>query len=431
VRGAAAVGKELEVVMSWVITVFRQRRGLSRGGRHRLRPRGLAAVIAVLALVAAACGSSSTSTTSSSAKPIPAGPINLGALLTLNGPFAAIGLAQQSGLQVMVSRLNSSGGIAGHQINLIALNDQGDPATAVSQANKLVSSNVAAVIYAGTAATNQQTIPVFMKSRVPVVMLEPEDQWANGNVYPYFFDNYPLNKPTFQFMAKFAKNQLHLGKLGIISDGTAFADSLIADLKPAASSIGLTTTGPVTYSPTAVDVTTQVRQLQASGADGVALLAEGGLGQVYNAFHQIGWSPPIVTTAAAYLVGYSSLGSLAPTTYSNCSISLQSGEQLPSSVTDLMQSVTSKIGVTPTDTAVPIYNDDLLIVKSAIESTHTLDPNAIKQNIESMQNRSFTWPKYAYTFSATNHDGWPPSEIHMCKMTPLGPFDFPLIAPGG
>ncbi|HLG92308.1 MAG TPA: ABC transporter substrate-binding protein [Acidimicrobiales bacterium] len=392
----------------------------------------LAAAVSVLALVGAACGSSSTPAASSSGHPaIPPGPITFGALLTLNGPFAPIGLAQQTNYQVMVSILNQHGGIAGHQVKLEIVNDQGDPATAVAGAQKLINDHVAAVVYAGTAATNQQTIPVFMKAKMPVVMLEPEDQWADGLRYPYFFDNYPLNRPTMQFMARFAKGQLHVSNIGIISDGSSFADGLQADFGPAASAIGLRTSGPVTYSPTAVDVTTQLRQLKAAGADGLALFAEGGLGQVYDGLRAIGWSPPIVTTAAAYIVGYSSLGSLAATTYSNCSVALQPGQEPDAPSTALLQAVSAKTGVNPNLTAAIIYNDDLLILKYAIEKTRTLDPDAIKSAIEGIKSMSFTSPQYRYTFSVTNHDGWPYSEIHMCKMAPLGKFDFPIIAPGG
>jgi branched-chain amino acid transport system substrate-binding protein len=175
------------------------------------RTKAAFAAIVVLALALAGCGSSSKSGGSSSggsAPAIPTGDIKIGALVTLNGPLAAIGTGQKVNDQALVTSLNQAGGIAGHQVQLILLNDQGDPATAVSAAQQLVSDHVAGVVYAGTSATVTQTVPVFMKSKVPVVMLDPLDQWADGSKYPYFFDNYPLNQPTTDKMATFAVKTL-------------------------------------------------------------------------------------------------------------------------------------------------------------------------------------------------------------------------------
>lgn len=399
-----------------------------RGNR---RWRVLKGAALCIALVFSTTGAvlASAGTAGASYPAIPKGPISLGALLTLSGPEAQIGLAQEANYKIMVDRINKKGGIDGHKINLIIINDQGDPATAVSGAEKLINDHVAGVVYAGTAATNQQTIPVFTKAKVPIVMLEPEDKWSNGKKYPYFFDNYPLNSPTMKYMVGFAKHNLHIKKLGILTDGDTFAQSLLPDMLHQAREQHLPVK-VVTFSPTAVDDTTQVREVKASGADGVALLASQGLGQIYDAMHSVGWSPPIVTTAVAYFVGYSSLGSLAHTTYSNCAVALKKGQQPDAGSVALLKAVTAKTGPTPNDTSMIIYNDDFLIFKAAIKKYHSTDPHAIAKAIANMKNVHFTSPEYHYTFSSTNHDGWPYNNIHMCVLKPTGPYDFPIISNG-
>ncbi len=382
------------------------------------------ALVVALITLAACGGGGKTKATSG----IPSGPIKIGALLTLNGPLAAIGTAQKANDEVLVQLLNGKGGIAGHQVQLITLNDQGDPATAVSGAQQLVSQHVAGVIYAGTSATVTQTVPVFMKAKVPVVMLDPLDQWDNGKAYPYFFDNYPLNQPTTNVMVSFARDTLHVTKLGVIGDGSTFADTLTSDLKTSASKGGAQITSTVSYQPAAADVSTQVRQVQSSGAGAVVLLAAAGMGHVYDAMRTIGWTPPIITTAASFFSGYSSLGNLGATSYSNCAIALPKGEQPDAGTTAVLEPTTAKTGVNPSVGQLVLTNDDLLIFKTAIEQTHSLDPAKIKSAIEGFKNRSFTSPAFRYTFSATHHGGWPESEIHICNMAPLGPFDLPYIA---
>ena len=390
------------------------------------------AAVCALGLGLAACGSSSKSSSNSSssgsAAAIPSGPIKIGALLTLNGPLAAIGTAQKANDAALVDALNQEGGIAGHQIQLISINDQGDPATAVSAAQQLVSDHVAGVVYAGTAATVTQTVPVFMKAKVPVVMLDPLDQWDNGAKWPYFFDNYPLNQPTTDKMADFAAKTLKQTKLGVLTDGSSFGDTLLTDLKKSAGPAGETITDTETYQPTAADVTTQVRKLQQSGAGTMVLFAAAGMGHVYDAMRTVGWKPPIITTAASFFDGYTSLGDLGKTSYSNCAVALEPGAQPDAGMTKVLNTVTAKTGVNPSVGQVVLTNDDFLILKSAIEQNKSLDPDKIKSTIESYSNKSFTTPTIAYTWTAEHHGGWPNSQMRMCNMTPLGKYDLPFIA---
>ena len=387
---------------------------------------GAAFGLATLTLAAAlAVGGAQGASASSSS--IPSGPIKLGALLTMSGPFAAYGTAQELSDNIEVADLNAAGGIDGHKVQLVVKNDGGDPTTAVQQAEALVHSGVDGIVYAGTAATEFQTIPVFMKAKMPVVMLDPDDHWDNGKAYPYMFDDYPENKPTLKYMASFAK-EAGITKLAIIDDSSTFATTLEADFNPAAKAIGLPITTSVSYSPTSVDVTTQVRQLKASGANGVAVFAEGGLQYVWTAMKEIGWSPKIVTTAAAYSVGFSALGTLAANAYANCGVALEPGQTSIPGQTKLMNQVESKTIVSP-GTSTPLNgNDVFLIFKKAIQTAHSVNGTAIRNAIEQIHNESFTSPEYKYTFTTTQHDGWPASKISMCSLAKFGPGDLPIIA---
>jgi branched-chain amino acid transport system substrate-binding protein len=379
----------------------------------------LACLLAVLP--AAACGSGGSAAASSG---IPKGSIKLGALLTLSGTYAAIGLSQQKTFTALVDRLNAAGGIAGRRIDLKIYNDEGDPTVAASQAIRLVSGHVAGVVYAGTSATKNQTIPVFMKKRVPVVMLEGDDQYADPTRYPYMFSNYPSEGYTGKRLAQHAA-QRGDKKVGMISDGLPFAKAMVAGFQKAASEEGITAIGPVTYSPTAVDVTAQMRQLKSQGATAIAVLSSSGLGHIYDALRTVGWTPHIYATAVAYTVGYDSLGNLANATVANCNAPLGKGEQLDPALTNLFKAVSAKSGVTPSTSTAVIINDDLLIFKAAIEHTKSIDPGKLRTYIEGLSDASFTSPKYTYTFSPQNHNGYPLKNLGICTMKPLGPYDYP------
>jgi len=384
-----------------------------------------AAVTAAVAMGGlAACGGSGDK---AGADGLPKGDIKIGALFTLSGPSAAIGGAQKAAFDVLVDRLNQSGGIAGHKVDFVAINDQGDPAVAVSGAKKLADDGVAAVVYAGTSAVSGQTIPVLMKAKVPIVSLDSNTTYADPSKYPYMFTTYPSDKQTMTNMVKAAQER-GTKKLGIISDGLPYGDNIATFLDAAAGDANLPVTKKITYSASAVDVTSQLRQLKADGADALAVLSTAGLDHIYDGLRTIGWTPTIFTTAVAYFVGYDSLGSLASTTYANCNVPLAKGATLDDGVQGVLKAVSAKTGVTPSTPTAIIFNDDLGLVKAAIEKDKSINPDKMRAALEGLSDFSYTSPTYKYSFSATSHAGFPDAEVGLCSLKPLGPFDYPYQA---
>jgi len=400
-----------------------------REGSHSALRFGAAAVAtAVVVLGLAACSSSSTSSTSSSLSKIPPGPIKLGALFALNGPDAAFGANEKAIETILVTQLNASGGISGHKVQLIALNDQGNPTDAVSTAEQLVSDHVAAVAYAGTGAVNSDTAPIFMKAKIPVVTYDPTDTWATGTKWPYLFDTYQLNVSAMKALVVFAEAKGYT-KVALLTDGSGFAKNLISDFKKEIKGTNIKVATSVTYPATAVSVSTQLTQAKSSGAQAIVLLAQGGLGAVYSGLSSMGWLPPILGTATAYFEAYTSLGSLASTTYANCGVAVRKGQSLDPASAKVVKAVIAKTGPQPDYASTIInVNDDLLVIKYAIEKDHSITPNAFAKTVESIHHKSFTSSNYLYTFSATNHDGWPASQSHMCYLSPLGEDGTPVIA---
>ncbi len=111
------------------------------------RPRAttlrLAAVTAASAAVTAACGISNASTTGGLAAGPSGTPITVGISEPLSGPaqaqgFAADGQACLKGYELWASDVNSHGGLLGHPVKLIVMNDQGWPASTIYDYNWLI-----------------------------------------------------------------------------------------------------------------------------------------------------------------------------------------------------------------------------------------------------------------------------------------------------
>ena len=86
------------------------------------------ATVTVLGLSAlAACSSSSNSSGTPISTSLPAGPITIGASLSLTGDFSADGQAFQKGYELWASDVNAHGGILGRQVKLTIINDASLP----------------------------------------------------------------------------------------------------------------------------------------------------------------------------------------------------------------------------------------------------------------------------------------------------------------
>ena len=77
-------------------------------------------LLAVGALLAgtAACGSSSSSKSTSS------GPVKIGVVAPLTGPFAPLGIGDKAAIEQEVARINADGGVLGRKLEVTVKDDR-------------------------------------------------------------------------------------------------------------------------------------------------------------------------------------------------------------------------------------------------------------------------------------------------------------------
>jgi branched-chain amino acid transport system substrate-binding protein len=383
----------------------------------------------------AACGSSSdtSSTTSGGGQPnyapIPAGNIKIGVIAPLTGPNAQSGQFLKAGYSLFIADINANGGFDGHQVDLVFGDDKADPATGASEARRLTQQeHVAAVLEPGTGETTFQILPVLTQAKTPTVAVLPENELDKPATYPYYFSVYPLNSDSAKEIVKYAKT-LGITKLGIARDTTGFGDSYEPALRSEALVQNLTITDTKSFAISATDVTTQLRQLKDGGADGLVILSVGAVvGHVYEALKALNWSPKTVGTYSLLYSGRTSLGALAANTFFSCGIGVADGATPDAGLDTLVQKSNTAFGKLPTNAGGIWSIDSIKILKAAVEKHHSIDPDAIKSAIESFKGVSYTSPNFTYTFSATEHAGWPRSEVKMCRLDKVGPDGIPVFA---
>jgi len=110
---------------------------------HRTRFLSLGAAAAATAMLAA-CSSSggpSASPSSSSSAAATKTPITIGASVSLTGDFSADGQAFKRGYQLWAADVNRAGGLLGHPVKLVFLDDKSDPTQGSTNVQQLISSD--------------------------------------------------------------------------------------------------------------------------------------------------------------------------------------------------------------------------------------------------------------------------------------------------
>jgi branched-chain amino acid transport system substrate-binding protein len=96
----------------------------------------------------------------------------VGAVLPLTGPAAFMGEAQQKALDMLVEKINHSGGVNQMPLKLITLDTKGKPASAFEAVNQLISRyGVVAIIGPSLTSTTHAVVGTVAKKKIPLVTL--------------------------------------------------------------------------------------------------------------------------------------------------------------------------------------------------------------------------------------------------------------------
>lgn len=267
------------------------------------RWRRLAAGLAVAAgMVATACGSSSSSSSGSSPGSFhldTAHPFQIGVIVPLSGPFAAVGQEVVDGMTVAVNDLNAGKGILGRQVVLVTRDDASVTNKAILAAKDLVENQHVDFLFPEAVATQALAVLTYTtQQKVVTITSSGALTAADISQYPYSFQlstPYTLQGPPTLWGAK----QLGATKPGVLvtddATGTQNGDLFNSELQK--GMFGLSSGGYQKFNAAATDVTPQLSKLRESGADAVLTQAAGSaVGAVMRGMRDLGWKAPVIGT---------------------------------------------------------------------------------------------------------------------------------------
>jgi branched-chain amino acid transport system substrate-binding protein len=401
---------------------------------HRFLP---IAVGTVLALGLAACSSGGSSSSSSSGgttsgggsslcSSIPAGPIKIANIEPLSGPTATSGTLTQIESTIEVNYFNAHDSVCGHQFALSNYNDKGDPATSLSIARQLVAQGNVIIVNDSFSSAQNQIQPYLMQQKSLVVNGDGALALFNAQQNPTAFSTGPSNAQYAQLMVNWAKSH-NDNDIGILSDGTSFSVELAADAEAAVKAAGLTFVKTITYSPTAIDLTTPLTQAKQAGIKTLFPTGFTGITAMVAGIKQIGWSPAVVGWGGLNIYGVTA-AQLPPGAVDGCDISYASAQDtsrlLTPENTALLNASKAKIGLNPQTPGVLTGYFNLLAIKWAIEKANSLDGTKLAAALSAASSISTNVAGLNLNWTATPsvHNGFPASSLKECDLK-QGPYD--------
>jgi branched-chain amino acid transport system substrate-binding protein len=134
-----------------------------------------------LLIVTAACGNSSSASSSSS------GPVKIGVVAPLTGPFAPLGIGDKAAIEQEVARINADGGVLGRKLEVTIKDDKTDVPQSVTEFNQLAADkSYTAILSSSNVSASTAAGPSMASNRIPTIALGPVSAFKDGkNKYAF------------------------------------------------------------------------------------------------------------------------------------------------------------------------------------------------------------------------------------------------------
>ncbi|RJF95449.1 ABC transporter substrate-binding protein [Noviherbaspirillum saxi] len=263
-----------------------------------------------ISMVALACAFGATASVYAQVQGVTDKEIVLGVITDLSGAVAQYGKESRNGMQMKVDEINAQGGVNGRKLRLVVEDNGYDPKKAVLATQKLVTGEkVFAVLgHLGT-ATNMAVLPFLIENKVFNFLPQGASKEFYDPPNPYKV----ALAPSYRFMAttslRYLLEKKDYKKIGVLYQDDDFGQDVLAGVELQLKADKKSLVEKVSYKRGATDFSSQMAKLRAADCDLVivgATLREL-VGSVLEA-KKIGFSPAILTTAAAYSQQVPALG---------------------------------------------------------------------------------------------------------------------------
>jgi branched-chain amino acid transport system substrate-binding protein len=199
--------------------------------RRALATGALALGGVLLATGCSAPGKSDSSSSGASAS----GPVKIAIVDAQSGQLSSLGHWEHNGVTLAVDEVNAKGGVCGgRKIELTQFDDQGDPTTGTTLAQKVATSGYAAVLGTAESGVTLAMIPVLGPAQIPM-MTSGQSPKLEQTGSPFIFLNSPTSTTFDTTLAKYLVKTKGISSIAMITNNGAYGagehDAFMAALK--------------------------------------------------------------------------------------------------------------------------------------------------------------------------------------------------------
>jgi branched-chain amino acid transport system substrate-binding protein len=193
----------------------------------------------------------------------------IGALVSQTGSYAGLGLQSMEGMQLMVDKVNESGGVNGIPLELVISDDKSEATEAVLAARKLIEvDEVHVLVAASQTAISMSLVPVANETEVPTVILSGttlfDDELGDWTFRPTGQEDSYIT-----LNLEYLSQELGISKYAALIENTSYGQGGKAYLPGRSPDYNLTLAEEQYFDPGATDLTPQLTNIKNSGAEAI------------------------------------------------------------------------------------------------------------------------------------------------------------------
>jgi branched-chain amino acid transport system substrate-binding protein len=319
---------------------------------------------------------------------------NVGWVRPTTGRLASSYAPLYIGGLIAIEEINAAGGVMGRKIVRQEEDDEASPAREPAVIKKLQESGIQYVCGPTGSSQSLAALAVTTPAKTITTMYAIASEAGDGTRYPWHYQCTFNSDLQAEMASRYLVETLKLKKIGILQENTAYGEQVVAACHTVLKKLGVTPIGVEVFPITAPDLNGYVGNLRKAGADGILywtgstpITAKG-----FNSMHAQKYYPAIAGHSALFadslleLVPAEALRNAAGTYYKT--LTWTDTEAIGARQMEFAKKAnafpeTKEAGVNVAGS--PFY-DFLHLLRAAIESEKSFDPEKVKRAMDVTRN---------------------------------------------
>src|SRR6202012_5463416 len=347
--------------------------------------------------------------------------IKIGCLAAMTGPSSAPTIGFNRGVNFAVDAINAAGGVKGRKIEIVMRDTQGDPTKAVNATQELISQQKVHALWGPlNSGEALATTPIMARAKMPDLHPCVVESLIDPVKFPNAFRIAPSNNQWDDAVRNYCLKILKAKKIAVIGDTTGYGVTAVGASVAAFKKDGADVVYQANIDATQPDMTPDMLRAKDAGTEAIIVwsVATGMEARMFNTRAALNWDVPFVghpSLASGDIAGLiekpDNWKKVYAVGYKSCSY--DSAGKLPPKSQELVDRL-AKANIALNDSLLWWVAGGIdaieLIAKAVEESGATENAGIIKY-----WNTLSKYPGYFgdYTFTPTQHNGYPTDEIVM------------------